>query len=323
MIITRTPYRLSLFGGSSDYPSFYSRYGSLLVGFTIDKYCYITLRQNHNIFDYKTRVTYSIIESVKNNFEIQNPGVKGTLEFKQVEDGLSIAVQGDLPARTGIGSSSSLVVGLIHALDVYQNGRETLSNKQIAQEAIKVERQILNEPGGVQDQIWAAYGGVNSIQILYDGSFYVRPLPVSIEFLQEFRSRSVLCHTGFSRNSFGIAASHDNKESIGIKRQILNLAEHGLIAFENEDIEEIGTLLHRSWQLKRSISTEITNDHINGIYDKALDNGAIGGKLLGAGGNGFMFFVLKDDDKKGFCDKLGLTAIDYDYSYRGSELLLK
>jgi D-glycero-alpha-D-manno-heptose-7-phosphate kinase len=322
LIITRTPYRISLFGGGTDTKNYFNRWGSLVVGFTIDKYVYVSLRRNHDIFDYKTRVTYSIIESVKDNDKIQNPGVQGTLKHLGITDGLTVSIQGDIPARTGMGSSSSMVVGLVKALDVYKNGRCTLDKNTLAEQAIVIERDVLSEPGGVQDQIWASYGGVNSI-VLHKNQTRVRPLPVTGEFLTEFKRHLVLCHTGFSRNSFIIAASYDAPAALEAKHKMLDLARDGLRAFECEYIDDIGQILHRSWLLKRSISTEISNDFINGIYEKGLQSGAVGGKLLGAGGNGFFLFVLHEPDKQQeFCDKLGLTGIDFDYSYGGSEVIL-
>lgn len=324
MIITRAPFRLSLFGGSSDYSSFYSRYGSLLVGFTIDKYVYLSFKKNENFFDYKTRATYSVIESVKCNKEIQNPGIRGALEYFKMDGPLCISVQSDLPKQTGIGSSSSLSVALTKAIDIYKNGAETYTKKQLAQHAINIERVHLNEPGGIQDQIWAAYGGINSIEIEKTGNFKVRPLHISEEFLSELRDRLILCHTGSGRNSFNLAAAHDSDNSIAIKEQIKRIAELGLRAFEIENVDEIGRLLHKSWMLKKSIATDISNANIDAVYDRALDNGAIGGKLLGAGANGFMLFLLKEQtDRVAFCNKVGLSSIDFDYSYRGAEALLK
>lgn len=324
MIITRTPHRISLFGGSCDYSTYYERHGALLVGFTIDKYIYVSLRKNLEIFDYKSRATYSIIEDVKENSKIQNPGIRGTLNHFNIHEGVSIGIQGDMPARTGLGSSSSLVVGLSRAICEMKSEHGVVSKEWLAKHAIEIERVLLAEPGGIQDQIWAAYGGINSISIDVTGKFIVRPLPVSEEFLAKFKDRIVLCHTGFSRNSFEIAASHDNKEASSIKKQIHNTAEYGLVAFENENIDDIGQLLHRSWLLKKSVSTGISAPYIDSLYQKAIENGAIGGKLLGAGGSGFLFFVLKSGvDKADFCGRIGLTGIDFDYSRTGSETLLR
>lgn len=324
MIITRAPFRVSMFGGSSDYTSFFSRYGALLVGFTIDKYVYVSLKKNENFFDYKTRATYSIIESVQDNSDIQNPGIRGAVEYFGLDGPLCINIQSDLPKQTGIGSSSSLSVALSQAIDVYVHGNTTHSKKELAQHAISIEREFLGEPGGLQDQIFAAYGGVCSIEIEKDGNFKVRPLHVSEEFLAELLGRMVLCHTGCGRKSFDLAAAHDSDSSVAIKEQIKRIAELGLKAFEMESVDEIGRLLHKSWMLKKSIATGISNENIDAVYDKALDSGAIGGKLLGAGSNGFMLFILRDGIEKGqFCKSIGLSSIEFNYSNKGAEVLLR
>jgi len=324
MIIARAPYRVSLAGGSSDYKSFYSRYGSLLVGFTINRYVYVALKHNEEIFDYKTRVAYSNIEMVGDNTHIQNPGVRGPLEYFEIEDGVSIHIVSDLPKQAGIGSSSALCVALCRALEAYKYSEKMYDKSDIAKIAIKIEREILQESGGIQDQIWAAYGGVNSIEIEKDGNFKVRPLHVSDEFLKLLRHRMVLAHIGNGRSSFELASAHDVESSVAIKQQIRRLADLTLQAFESESILDIGKTLHKGWMLKKSIATGISNENIDTVYQNALDNGAIGGKLLGAGGNGFMLFVLGDDTNRyDFIDKLQLENIEFDYSYGGAEVLLK
>ena len=183
MIISKTPFRVSLFGGSTDYESFYSKYGSLLIGFGINKYCYTSVRETPSIFDYLTRVSYSKVEIVNDNDNIQHNGVRGVLTYLNKHKGYEIAHMSDLPSQTGTGSSSSFIVGLLNCFT------RDWSPKMLAQAAINVERKLLEEAGGIQDQIWAAYGGMNSIGISKDGSFCVRPLPVSEEFKQEFMNR--------------------------------------------------------------------------------------------------------------------------------------
>jgi len=324
MIITRAPFRVSLWGGSTDYEDFYSKYGSLLVGFTINKYLYVCLRKNYNFFDYGSKISYSHIEEVASNDLIKNPGIRGTLQHLKLEDGVSINIQSDLPARTGIGSSSALSVALAHAIYVYQNRANQATSRQLAKDAIYIERKLLNEPGGIQDQIWSAYGGVNSIQIYQEGDFSVRPLAVSPEFLDILGNRMVICYTGEARDSFGIAESHQTEDNHGLKKQLLALAGHGRLAFDNEDVDQIGRLLDKGWRIKRHLSSIVSNDYIDNQYDKAMELKAIGGKLLGSGGSGFFLFVLhRDADKQQFIQDLGLQAIDFDFSYGGSQLLLK
>ncbi len=324
MIITRAPYRVSIAGGSSDYESFFSKHGSLLVGFTINRYVYVALKRNEEIFDYKTRVAYSNIEMVGANNEIQNPGVRGPLEYFGIEDGVSIHIVSDLPKQAGIGSSSSLCVALCKAIDVYKHGKETLSKKELAKIAIYIERKLLAENGGWQDEIWAAYGGPNSIEIEKTGNFKVRPLHVSDEFLSQLRDKMVLAHIGNGRSSYELASAHDSESSVAIKQQLMRLADLTLQAFESESILDIGKTLHRGWMLKKSIATGITNENIDAVYQNAVDSGAIGGKLLGTGGNGFMLFVLDEHTSKSdFIQKLDLENIEFDYSYGGAEVLLK
>jgi len=327
MIIVRAPYRISLWGGSTDYESFYSKHGALIVGFTIDKYIYICLHKNYNYFDYKSRILYSSVEFVNSHAEIQNPGVRGVLEYFKCTDGLQIAIQGDLPAQSGTGSSSAMAVALAKGLDFYFDRKLDYSKKQLAKVAIFVEREMLKESGGIQDQIWAAYGGVNSIEIFKDGDFVVRPIPVSEEFLQILKDRLVFCYAvEHNRQSFTIAQSHDSKteETIAVKQQMKNIAEHGLYAFQDENIDAIGRLLHQSWLLKRSISDRVSTEKIDQLYSLALKNGAIGGKLLGAGGSGFMLFLLNEGvNRDAFIKDSGLEAVDFNFSYGGAEVLLK
>ena len=178
MIISKTPFRVSLFGGSTDYESFYSKYGSLLIGFGINKYCYTSVRETPSIFDYLTRISYSKVEIVNDNENIQHNGVRGVLKYLNKHKGYEISHMSDLPSQTGTGSSSSFIVGLLNCFT------RDWSPKMLAQAAIHVERTLLQEAGGIQDQIWAAYGGMNSVYIGKDGEFCVRPLPVSEEFKQ-------------------------------------------------------------------------------------------------------------------------------------------
>ncbi len=324
MIIVRAPYRVSIAGGSSDYPSFFTRHGAILVGYTINRYVYIALKKNEDIFGPKHRIAYSNIELVDNIEDIQNPGVRGPLQYFDIKDGLSIHIVSDLPKQTGLGSSSSLCVGLCKALDIYKNGRETLNKKDLAKMAIHIDRELLKESGGWQDEIWAAYGSPSSIEIEKSGNFKVRPLHVSDEFLASLKDRMILTYIGHGRNSFELAAAHDNTSNIGIKQSIEDIAKSTLQSFELENINEIGKLLHQSWLLKKSIATGISNENIDYIYEQAIATGAIGGKLLGTGGTGFMLFILDEKtNKEDFVRKLKLEPLNYDYSYGGAEVLLK
>lgn len=291
MIISKTPYRISLFGGSTDYESFYSKHGSLLVGFAIDKYSYIMVRNNPHIFDYMSKITYSKIETVANNKDIKHNGVRGVLEyFDLLQERLEISCHNDLPAQTGIGSSSTFIVGLINAI----RHKYKHSMKELAEYAIKIEREYLNEVGGIQDQIWAAYGGINSITIEKNGGFSVKPLPVCNEFISDFINHSFLIYTGNQRQSFAIASSHDTGSDDINKLNILSLANEGYRAFCRESIIDIASLLKDSWESKKKISSLICNSNTEELMNILYGHGMIGGKLIGSGGSGFIFGIAKN-----------------------------
>ena len=318
MIISKTPFRVSLFGGSTDYESYYSQYGSLLIGFTIDKYCYTTARKTPKILGYKTRVSYSKVEMVNSNSLIEHNGVRGVLEYLKIKYGVEISHISDIPSQTGTGSSSSFIVGLLNAFYCIQKKQPT--NKQLAEEAIYIERKLLNECGGIQDQIWAAYGGFNSIDIHKSGDFEVKPLPVSDNFVRDFFSRSVLIYMGKTRKSYKIAKSHDCNSKY--KQNIQKIAHQAYQSFINQDIEEIGCFLDKSWGEKKKVSSLVSSDEIDGRYNELKENGMIGGKLLGSGGSGFMFGVLNDKvSKVDFKKKYRSNFLDFNLSLKGSEII--
>ena len=322
MIITKTPFRVSLFGGSTDYPSFYKEFGSLLIGFSIDKYCYLSLRRTPKIFPYRTLLNYSTTEMVNSNSNIKHNGVRGVLEYLGIRYGIELSHTSDLPAQTGTGSSSSFVVGLLNAFHTLRG--KPPSKRELSEQAIFVERDLLKEPGGVQDQIWAAYGGFNSIEISRGGDFETKPMPLSPEFKESFLKRCVLLYTGKTRKSFKIASSHDTKKAIKHKRAILNIAKSAYNSFAKQDICEIGEILDESWQRKREISPLVSNTEIDDLYNKCIGAGALGGKLLGSGGSGFLFFILKENsDKKRTIKETGLTNIEFKFDEKGSVILNK
>ena len=318
MIISKTPFRISLFGGSTDYKSFYSKHGSLLVGFAIDKYCYINVRNNPTIFDYKTKVSYSTVEVVNDNSSIKHDGIRGVLECLDLSnDRLEISYFSDLPAQTGIGSSSSFVVGLINALS-----KNKLSPKELAKHAIHVEREHLNESGGIQDQIWAAFGGLNSISIKTDGDFNVRPLPVSEDFIKEFMENTFLIYTGSQRKSFKIATSHDTGSDDQNKKKILDLAKEGYRAFCHEDKNSIGELIQESWESKKKISKLICRKEIDDLMKALSSQGMIGGKLIGSGGSGFILGVTKNRFANELIkDTFRKNYVDFKISKEGSTII--
>ena len=319
MIITKTPYRISLFGGSTDYPSYYKDHGSLLLGFAIDKYCYLTLRKTPKIFNYKTAVSYSRLEKVSKNSSIEHNGVRGVLEHFNIKYGVEVHHLCDLPSQTGIGSSSSFIVGLVNAICRIKG--KSCSAEYLANTAIEIERNLLKEPGGIQDQIWAAYGGINSIHIMRNGSFEVKPLPVSHKFQEDFLSRCVLIYTGSKRQSFHIAKSHNQAKAHKAKRKIHSIANKAEEAFKNSDIDQIAALVHKSWQQKKTISPLISSDKVESLYDDLQSNGMLGGKLLGTGGAGFILCILKDGIKQEFISKYSKSVVDFSFDKYGSQII--
>lgn len=318
MIICRTPFRVSLFGGSTDYQEFYSKNKSFLIGFTLDKYGYIVIRKTPHILPHKTKISYSETETIFDKEHIKHNGVRGVFDFLDIKDGFEISYLSDLPARTGIGSSSSFIVGLLRSFYFYNN--KHVCKEQLTNDAIFVERKLLKEAGGIQDQIWAAYGGFNSIDIQHDGNFKVKPLPVDSNFKKHFIDRSVMIYTGQSRDSFKTAK--ENSKNSKNKNKIKDLAHEAYQSFINEDVNHIGCLLKNSWDEKKKISTNVSNSDIDCIYDDLTKNGMIGGKLLGSGGSGFIFGILDENiDKLLVKKKYKNNFIDFEISDGGSEII--
>ena len=319
MIISKTPFRVSLFGGSTDYPSYYKKHGSLILGFGVDKYCYLTLRKTPKIFNYKTAVSYSKLEKVAENSSIEHNGVRGVLEYFSIKYGVEIHHLCDLPSQTGIGSSSSFIVGLINAIHRMKN--KPPSPQYLAETAIEIERHLLKEPGGIQDQIWAAYGGLNSIHIKTSGTFEVKPLPVSDNFKQEFLDRCVLFYTGRKRKSFDIAKSHNSTKTKSAKRKIQEIAHKAHDAFQKANIDQIATLLHQSWTEKKKISPLISSPEIEAMYNDLREHGMIGGKLLGTGGSGFILCVLQEGVRRDFSSRYSKSVVDFSFDNSGSQII--
>jgi D-glycero-alpha-D-manno-heptose-7-phosphate kinase len=296
MIIAKTPLRVSLFGGGTDYKEFYSEYGSSVIGFCTDKYSYVSLRKTPSIFPFKSSISYSKTERVSNNKDILHDGVRGVLEYLNIKQGLEINYTGDLPAQTGTGSSSSFIVGLLNAIYCLKNKK--VSKKELAQQAIEVERILLAEPGGIQDQIWAAYGGINSIEIDKTGSFEVKPLPISEEFTKDLIGRSILIYTGKTRKSFKIANQISSLDNIEAKKKILKLSRQAYNFFLDSDLDSIAECLDRSWNEKKKLSPLVCPKTISDLYRDLTEMGMQGGKLLGAGGSGFIFGIFKTKEHK-------------------------
>jgi len=319
MILTRTPYRISLFGGGSDYPAWYRKHGGAVLGFAINRYCYISVRHLPPFFEHKHRIVYSFIENVKEICEIKHPAVRGVMTEMGVSDGLEIHHDGDLPARSGLGSSSSFTVGLLHALHAFAGRHRT--QRELADEAIHMEQDVIRENVGSQDQIWAAYGGFNRIRFRCDGGYEVTPVILRPDRREDLQSHFMLLFTGVSRYASEIAAeqiANFDRHTRHIHRMMSLVNEAvAILGAPGRDIREIGELLHESWMLKRELADNISTPEVEDIYKTARAAGAIGGKLLGAGGGGFVLFFVEPEKRRAVREALG-QLIEVDFKMEGS-----
>ena len=325
MIITRTPLRVSFFGGGTDYPVWYREFGGAVLSTAIDKCCYITCRRLPPFFEYHSRVSYSKVENVNQNSAIEHPSVRGCLEFMGIEEGVEIHHVADLPARTGLGTSSAFTVGFLLGLYAL---REQLRNKHaLALDAIHVEQDVIKEAVGSQDQISAAYGGFNRINFLTNGEFEVKQLIAPASRLKALQEHCALFFTGFSRTASEIAKAQikvtpQKKRELETMQQMVDEAE-AIISNPKRSLDEFGNLLNESWQIKRTLTQNITNNSLDEIYEAGRSAGALGGKLLGAGGGGFMLFFVAPERRKELRMRLkNLLCVPFSFSNRGSHVLV-
>ncbi len=294
MIIVQTPFRMSFFGGGTDFPAYYEQYGGKVLSTSIDKYCYHTLRYFPQFFPYKNQFTYSRIERFDSYDEIEHPVVREALRYLNVEK-IQISYDADLPARSGLGTSSSFTVGLLNGLHALRG--EFVDKMSLAKEAVYVERELCGESGGIQDQLAAAFGGLNKM-IFSAGGIEVNPVVVDGRRKQLLRDHLMLFFTGFERNSGEIVKEQIQKTAGnvgGLQEMCALVDEAEAVLVGKGDICEFGRMLDYSWQLKRKLSTQVSNDEIDAIYERAKRAGAIGGKLLGAGAGGFMLLFVEPD----------------------------
>jgi len=301
MIISRTPYRISFFGGGSDYPAWYHKEEGAVLSAAIDKYCYITCRYLPPFFAEKHRIVWSHIEIVQTISEILHPSIREGLVHLGFDDtrGVEIHHQGDLPARSGIGSSSSFSVGLIKALTALKG--QMISKQDLALKALDLEQNILKENVGSQDQVAAAYGGLNVIRFHNSGGIQVEPLSIPHARVRELEGNLLMLYTGTSRLGGEIAGKVIAK--LGDKaqevRQLREMVKTGAeILMGSSSLDAFGELLHEAWMIKRGMADGITNSDVDHIYKTALAHGALGGKLLGAGSKGFMLFYIPSEKQK-------------------------
>ncbi len=327
MIISRTPFRISFFGGGTDYPDWFREHGGAVLATSIDKYCYLTVRHLPPFFEHRHRIVWSQVELTSSVEEIKHPAVRailGEMNGHQESHGYEIHHDGDLPARAGLGSSSSFAVGLIHAMHAL-NGR-MVSKQDLAREAIHIEQDVLREHVGCQDQVTTAHGGFNRIEFHRNGDIDINPVILSRDRLGRLQDSMMLVFTGVSRFASDVAAKQiENLKSrtkeLTAMRQMVDEAT-SILASSADPVEPFGRLLNESWKLKRSLAAGVTTDKVDEVYAAALAGGAVGGKLLGAGGGGFMLFVVPDGKKERVLAGLkGLVDVRFRFETGGSKVL--
>ena len=322
MIITRTPFRMSFFGGGTDIEDFFKEYGGAVLSTTFDKYCYVNVRHLPRFFTYKNQVTYSKIERVGDEDEIQHPAVRNAMKMLDMHE-LIIGYDADLPARTGLGTSSSFAVGMLQAF--YALKGKYVSKRKLADDAIYLERELCHEAGGWQDQIAAAYGGMNRIE--FNGNGYeIHPIIIHPNRKEELNNNLMVFFTGFSRFSSEIqneTKSHiQDKTKLLLEMKSLVYQAEEVLEDKHKDLNEFGKLLDYAWKLKRQTGNKISTNSIDEMYKKAIDAGALGGKLLGAGGGGFLlFYVEKEKQERVRKGMDGLLEIPFKFDNMGTEII--
>jgi D-glycero-alpha-D-manno-heptose-7-phosphate kinase len=323
MIISRTPFRISFFGGGTDYPAWYREHGGAVLTTTIDKYCYISCRYLPPFFEHRIRIVYSKIENCQSVADISHPSVREVLRYLNVERGVEIHHDGDLPARSGMGSSSAFTVGLLNAL--YALKGQMANKQQLAKESIDIEQNRLRENVGSQDQVATAYGGLNHITFLSNGEITVRPVTVATDRMSELSSHLMLFYTGVARTASTIAEGYINnidskKRQLRVLKDLVD--ESVSVLNKNRSVNDFGELLHEAWLAKRDLSSEVTNPHVDEIYASARSAGAIGGKLLGAGGGGFMVFFVPPHKQLAVRQTLSrLIYVPFEFEFSGSQII--
>jgi D-glycero-alpha-D-manno-heptose-7-phosphate kinase len=325
MIITRTPFRISFFGGGTDYPVFYKEHGGVVLSSSINKYCYINCRYLPPFFDYKYRIRYAKREETKSISQIQHPTVRECLKLCNLDRGIEMVHTSDIPARSGVGSSSSFTVGFLNALYALQGKLTT--KRHLAREAIYVEQTMANESVGSQDQVVAAFGGLNKIEFGGEREFFVSPMTISEEKKSILQDNLLLFFTGFPRTASGIAGEQikitpqKTKELNKMKGFVYEACS--VLNGSSNDINEFGKLLHESWMIKKELTDIISNSAIDDIYETALSAGAIGGKLCGAGGGGFILFYVPLENQQKVKEKLnGLLHVPFIFDNLGSQIIM-
>ena len=325
MIISKPPFRISFFGGGTDYPEWYHKNGGSVLATTIDKYCYISCRHLPPFFEHKHRIVYSKIESVKTTEEIQHPVVRAVLSNLSITDGLEIHHDADLPARSGLGSSSSFTVGLINVLNALKGLQ--ISKQDLAKQATYIEQKVLKETVGSQDQVLAAFGGFNRIDFHPYDSFNISPVIINKDLVEQLQSHMLLFFTGLSRFSSDIARDKVSNFTNRFQEltQIKEMVDEGMSILQSPStpIMDLGKLMHESWKLKRSLSVKVSTPKIDEIYEAGIKAGATGGKVLGAGGGGFILFFAKPENHSKIRERLkNLVHVAFHFDDVGSKIVV-
>lgn len=323
MIITKTPFRMSFFGGGTDMEDYFKENGGAVLSTTFDKYCYVNVRHLPKFFDYNTELSYSKIERVTNVEDIQHPAIREAMKMLDMHE-IRLTYEADLPARSGLGTSSSFAVGMLNAF--YALKGKYADKKKLADEAIYLERVLCNEAGGWQDQIAASFGGFNRINFGPDG-YEVLPLIISPERKKRLNDNLMMFFTGFTRFSSDVqkansATSPDDKEMMLKKMKNLVDEAEAILVNDEKDLDDFGRLLDTTWKLKRQTGGSVSTNSIDALYDKGIKAGALGGKLLGAGGGGFLVFYVQPDKqdsvKKAMSD---LMYIPFEFENGGTQVI--
>ena len=323
MIITKTPFRMSFFGGGTDIEAFFREYGGAVLSTTFDKYCYVTVRHLPRFFDWSTHLTYSVQEYVTDVEEIKHPAIRNAMKMLDMQE-IRLLYEADLPARSGLGTSSSFAVGMLNAF--YALKGKYADKRKLADEAIYLERVLCEEAGGWQDQIAAAFGGMNRIEFNKDGTYDVYPIIIHPERKQKLNENLLMFFTGFTR--FSSEMQKENAE--GYEKKVTQLKQmyelvndaQGILEDKHSDLDDFGRLLDKTWRLKRQTGGAITTNSIDILYEKGMMAGALGGKLLGAGGGGFLIFYVQPEKRKNVMQAMkDLLYVPFKFEDGGTQVI--
>ena len=322
MIITKTPFRMSFFGGGTDMESFFKENGGAVLSTTFDKYCYVNVRHLPRFFDWNTELTYSKIEKVSDVEEINHPAIRNAMKMLDMRE-IRLIYEADLPARSGLGTSSSFAVGMLNAF--YALKGKYADKKKLADEAIYLERVLCEETGGWQDQIAASYGGFNRINFNADG-YEVLPVIINPERKKQLNDNLLMFFTGFTRFSAAVQQANNlgSKDKTAQLKEMLSLVDDAekVLTDKNSDLDDFGRLLDHTWRLKRQTGSAVSTDSIDGLYAKGIEAGALGGKLLGAGGGGFLVFYVQPEKQRAVKESMkDLMFIPFKFENSGTRVI--